>query len=132
MPYSLCDMDCDQEINKSDIEEHCSDCLCVGGLEGSDQQDMPATKAWRPTSVVEERDRLKTLSIELDKLLSDWLNGSVSVKVEVSSVKNLEITKSSESSPDFFTSRETFSWIESLRSVATKTGNLYRINNENN
>ena len=62
MPYSLCDMDCDQEINKSDIEEHCSDCLCVGGLEGSDQQDMPATKAWRPTSVVEERKRPKTLS----------------------------------------------------------------------
>ena len=63
MPYSLCDMDCDQEINKSDIEEHCSDCLCVGGMEDLDQQEMPATKAWRPTSVVEERDRPKTLSI---------------------------------------------------------------------
>ena len=63
MPYSLCDMDCDQEINKSDIEEHCSDCLCVGGMEDLDRQEMPATKAWRPTSVVEERDRLKTLSI---------------------------------------------------------------------
>ena len=62
MPYSLCDMDCDQEINKSDIEEHCSDCLCVGGMEDLDQQDVPATKAWRPTSVVEERDRPKTLS----------------------------------------------------------------------
>ncbi len=66
MPYSLCDMDCDQEINKSDIEEHCSDCLCVGGLEDLDQQDVPATKAWRPTSVVEERDRPKTLSISLN------------------------------------------------------------------
>ena len=55
-------MDCDQEINKSDIEEHCSDCLCVGGMEDLDQQDVPATKAWRPTSVVEERERLKTLS----------------------------------------------------------------------
>ena len=62
MPYSLCDMDCDQEINKSDIEEHCSDCLCVGGMEDLDRQEMPATKAWRPTSVVEERERLKTLS----------------------------------------------------------------------
>ena len=27
-----------------------------------DRQEMPATKAWRPTSVVEERDRPKTLS----------------------------------------------------------------------
>ena len=62
MSYNLCDMDCDQEINKSDIEEHCSDCLCVGGMEDLDRQEMPATKAWRPTSVVEERDRLKTLS----------------------------------------------------------------------
>ena len=67
MPYRLCDMDCDQEINKSDIEEHCSDCLCVGGLENLDQQDVPATKAWRPTSVVEERDRLKTLSLFPEK-----------------------------------------------------------------
>ena len=62
MPYSLCDMDCDQDINKPELEEHCSDCLCVGGLVDLDQQDVPATKAWRPTSVVEERDRLKTLS----------------------------------------------------------------------
>ena len=62
MSYSLCDMDCDQEINKSDIEEHCSDCLCISGLEDLDQQDMPATKAWRPNSAVEERDRPKTLS----------------------------------------------------------------------
>ena len=28
MSYILCDMDCDKEINKSDIEEHCPDCLC--------------------------------------------------------------------------------------------------------
>ena len=63
MPYSLCDMDCDQDINKSELEEHCSDCLCIGGLEDLDQQDVPATKAWRPTSVVEERIRPKTLSI---------------------------------------------------------------------
>ncbi len=62
MPYSLCDMDCDQDINKSELEEHCSDCLCTSGLEDLGQQDVPATKAWRPTSVVEERDRLKTLS----------------------------------------------------------------------
>ena len=62
MPYSLCDMDCDQDINKSELEEHCSDCLCTSGLEDLGQQDVPATKAWRPTSVVEERKRLKTLS----------------------------------------------------------------------
>ena len=73
MPYSLCDMDCDQEINKSDIEEHCSDCLCVSSLEDLDQQDVPATKAWRPTSVVEERDRLKTLSFLLPILQSTKL-----------------------------------------------------------
>ena len=65
MSYSLCDMDCDQGINKSDKEEHCSDCLCVGSLVDLDQQEMPATKAWRPTSVVEERDRPKTLSFNL-------------------------------------------------------------------
>ena len=62
MPYSLCDMDCDQETNKSDLVEHCSDCLCVGGPAGLDQQDVPATRAWRHTSVVEERDQPKTLS----------------------------------------------------------------------
>ena len=62
MPYSLCDMDCDQEINKSVLEGHCSDCLCVGGLVDLDRPDVPVTKAWRPTSVVEERNRLKTLS----------------------------------------------------------------------
>ena len=65
MPYSLCDMDCDQGINKSELEEHCSDCLCVGGLVDLDRQDVPATKAWRPTSVVGERDRPKTLSISV-------------------------------------------------------------------
>ena len=64
MPYSLCDMDCDQDINKPVLEEHCSDCLCTGGLGNLDQQDVPATKAWRPTSVVEERIRIKTLSIK--------------------------------------------------------------------
>ena len=68
MPYSLCDMDCDQDINKSELEEHCSDCLCTSGLEDLGQQDVPATKAWRPTSVVEERDRLKTLSSSLVSL----------------------------------------------------------------
>ena len=62
MSYSLCDMDCDQDINKSELEEHCSDCLCTSGLEDLGQQDVPATKAWRPTSVVEERKRIKTLS----------------------------------------------------------------------
>ena len=65
MPYRLCDMDCDQEINKSGLGEHCSDCLCTGGLGNLDQQDVPATKAWRPTSVVEERIRAKTLSLNL-------------------------------------------------------------------
>ena len=63
MSYILCDMDCDQEINKSDIEEHCSDCLCVGGLMDEDQQNMSATKAWRFTSVVEGRGHPKTLSV---------------------------------------------------------------------
>ena len=62
MPYSLCDMDCDQEINKSELEEHCSDCLCVGGLMDEDQQIVSATKAWRPTSVVKGRGHPKTLS----------------------------------------------------------------------
>ena len=62
MSYNLCDMDCDQEINKSDIEEHCSDCLCVGDMAGREQQEMSATKAWRSTSVVEERGLPNTLS----------------------------------------------------------------------
>ena len=59
--------------------------------------------------------------IELHKVLSEWFNGSVSFKVEVSSVKNLGFTTNSESLPDFCTTPETFSWIESLKSVATKT-----------
>ena len=63
MSYSLCDMDCDQEINKSVLEGHCSDCLCVGGLMDLDRQDVPATKAWRSPSVVKERGRPKTLSL---------------------------------------------------------------------
>ena len=62
MSYILCDMDCDQEINKSDIEEHCSDCLCVGELASKDREDVYATKAWRSTSVMEERGLPKTLS----------------------------------------------------------------------
>ena len=62
MSYILCDMDCDQEINKSDIEEHCSDCLCVGESAGRGQQDVSATKAWRSTSVVKGRGHPKTLS----------------------------------------------------------------------
>ena len=62
-------MDCDQDINKSELEEHCSDCLCTSGLEDLGHQDVPATKAWRPTSVVEERKRLKTLSPEVGILL---------------------------------------------------------------
>ena len=62
MSYNLCDMDCDQEINKSDLEEHCSDCLCAGELVDGQQQDMSATKAWRSTSVVEGRGHPNTLS----------------------------------------------------------------------
>ena len=62
MSYILCDMNCDQETNKSIIEEHCSDCLCVGGLAGETPGFVSAKKAWRPTNVVEERDRPKTLS----------------------------------------------------------------------
>ena len=55
-------MNCDQETNKSDIEEHCSDCLCTGGLEEGNHRFVPARKAWRSTNVVEERGRLNTLS----------------------------------------------------------------------
>ena len=62
MSYNLCDMDCDQEPNKSDLEEDCSDCLCAGELADGQQQDMSATKAWRSTSVVEGRGQPKTLS----------------------------------------------------------------------
>ena len=62
MSYILCDMDYGQEINKSDLEEHCSDCLCVGEMTDRGQQDVSATKAWRFTSVVEGRGQPKTLS----------------------------------------------------------------------
>ena len=62
MSYIICDMNCDQETNKSDIEEHCSDCLCTGGLAEGNHRFVPARKAWRHTNVVEERGRLKTLS----------------------------------------------------------------------
>ena len=55
-------MDYGQEINKSDLEEHCSDCLCVGEMTDRGQQDVSATKAWRFTSVVEGRGHPKTLS----------------------------------------------------------------------
>ena len=59
MSYILCDMNCDKETNKSDIEEHCSDFNePTGGL----QQELSATKAWRSTSVVEGRDHPNTLS----------------------------------------------------------------------
>ena len=63
MSYILCDMNCDQEINKSSTEEHCFDCLCVSKLVDEDQQGLPATKAWRSTSVVEGRGHPKTLSV---------------------------------------------------------------------
>ena len=62
MSYNLCDMDCDKEINKSDTEEHCPDCLCVGESASRGQQDVSAMKAWRSTNAVEERGRPKTLS----------------------------------------------------------------------
>ena len=61
--------------------------------------------------------------MELDKVLADWFNRSFSFKVEVSSVKNLGLTTNSEPSPDFCSSSETFSWIESLTTMATRTGN---------
>ena len=63
MSYILCDMDCDKETNKSDIEDHCSDCLCINGSTGGLQQQLSATKAWRSTSVVKGRGRPKTLSV---------------------------------------------------------------------
>ena len=62
MSYILCDMDCDKETNKSNIEDHCSDCLCINESTGGQQQELSATKAWRSTSVVEERGLPKTLS----------------------------------------------------------------------
>ena len=58
MSYIICDMDCDLEINKSVLEEHCSDCLCEpGGV----PQSVPASKAWRSTSVVGERHPAQSL-----------------------------------------------------------------------
>ena len=63
MSSIICDMDCDQETNKSIIEKHCSDCLCTGGLAEGNHGFMPARKAWRWTNVVEERGRFNTLSI---------------------------------------------------------------------
>ena len=62
MSYILCDMNCDKETNKSDIEEHCSDCLHINESTGGLQQELSATKAWRSTSVVEGRDHPNTLS----------------------------------------------------------------------
>ena len=55
--------------------------------------------------------------IELDKLLSDWFNGSVSFKVEVLSVKNLGFTTKIRVLARFL------HLTRNLKSVATKTGN---------
>ena len=63
MSSIICDMNCDQETNKSIIEEHCLDCLCTGELANGDHEFVPAKKAWRPNNVVEERGRFNTLSI---------------------------------------------------------------------
>ena len=84
MSYISCDMDCDKEINKSDIEEHCSDCLCVGGLMDEEQQNVSAMKAWRSTSVVEERGLPKTLSrvIYGIKITSSRPNMLIEVRAE--------------------------------------------------
>ena len=58
MSYIICDIDCDLEINKSVLEEHCPDCLCEpGGVPLS----VPASKAWRHTSVVGERRPAQSL-----------------------------------------------------------------------
>ena len=62
MSSIICDMNCDQETNKSIIEEHCLDCLCTGELANGDHEFVPAKKAWRPNNVVEERGRFNTLS----------------------------------------------------------------------
>ena len=62
MSSIICDMNCDQETNKSIIEEHCLDCLCTGELANGDHGFVPAKKAWRPNNVVEERGRFNTLS----------------------------------------------------------------------
>ena len=68
MSSIICDMNCDQETNKSVIGKHCFDCLCTGELAGVGHEDMPARKARRSTNVVEERGRPNTLS-KLDILL---------------------------------------------------------------
>ena len=62
MSSIICDMDCDQETNKSIIEKHCSDCLCMGKLADGNHGHVPARKARRSTNVVEERGRFNTLS----------------------------------------------------------------------
>ena len=62
MSSIICDMNCDQETNKSVIGKHCFDCLCTGELAGVGHEDMPARKARRSTNVVEERGRPDTLS----------------------------------------------------------------------
>ena len=71
MSSIICDMNCDQETNKSIIEEHCSDCLCTGKLADGNHGFVPAKKAWRSNNVVEERGRFNTLSfcVELIALL---------------------------------------------------------------
>ena len=38
MSSIICDMNCDQETNKSIIEKHCSDCLCMGKLANGNHQ----------------------------------------------------------------------------------------------
>ena len=62
MSYILCDMNCDQETNKSIIEKHCPNCARIGGLAGKGPKFVFARKAWRSTNVVEERGQLNTLS----------------------------------------------------------------------
>ena len=56
-------MNCDQETNKSIIEEHCPNYVGVGGLAGEMPGFVSARKAWRSTNVVEERGRPNTLSL---------------------------------------------------------------------
>ena len=70
MSYILCDMNCDKETNKSDIEEHCSNCLHINEPKGGLQQELSATKAWRSTSVVEGRDHPNTLSFSPELKIS--------------------------------------------------------------
>ena len=67
MSYISCDMNCDKETNKSDIEEHCSNCLHINEPTGGLQQELSATKAWRSTSVVEGRGHPNTLSTTLNQ-----------------------------------------------------------------